>query len=170
MSAAQWLEIGRVGSPFGVKGWMRVESFTEPPERLFSYRSWDMRSAGGTMVSRRLIEGREHGKGFIAQLEGIDDRDAAAMLQGAVVTVARSALPPLKAREFYQADLLGFAVRNLEGQDLGLLRHFVATPAGSVMVVQQADGREHWVPATPQHLNRVELAERRLLVDWPADL
>ena len=75
-------------------------------------------------------------------------------MQGALIEVARSELPPLKAREFYQADLVGLAVANLEGVELGVVRHFVETPGGTVMVVQQANGREHWVPATPQHLTQ----------------
>lgn len=170
MVAAQWLEIGRIGSPFGVKGWVRVESFTEPPERLFAYRQWEVRSARAPAVSRRVMEGREHGEGFIAKLEGVEDRDAAALLQGSSVSVARSELPPLKKREHYQVDLVGLAVRNLEGIELGVLRHFVTTPGGTVMVIQQPDGREHWVPATPHHLSRVEMKEGRILVDWPAEM
>ncbi len=170
MVAAHWLEIGRIGSPFGVKGWVRVESFTEPPERLFAHRQWELHGARTPAVSKRLLEGREHGDGFVARLEGIEDRDAAMMLQGSAIAVARSELPPLKAREHYQADLVGLTVRNLEGIELGVLRHFVGTPGGTLMVVQQADGRELWVPATPQHLCRVEMAEGRILVDWPAEI
>ena len=170
MAAAQWLEIGRIGSPFGVRGWMHVESFTDPPERLFEHRQWTVRGANGAAAPRVLAEGREHGSGFVARLEGIEDRDAAALLQGSTIAVSRSELAPLKAREFYQADLVGLAVRNLEGIDLGSVRHFVATPGGSVMVVRQADGHEHWVPATREHLNKVDLAAGQVVVDWPAQL
>ena len=165
--AAQWLEIGRIGSPFGVKGWVRIESFTEPPERVFEYRQWQLCGPRGDSQPGRVLAGREHGEGFIAQLEGIDDRDAAALLQGSSIRVDRSELPPLKAREHYQADLVGLVVKTLEGAELGVLRHFVTTPGGVVMVIQQADGREHWVPATPRHLSRVEMAEGRIVVDWP---
>ena len=168
--AAQWLEIGRIGSPFGVKGWVRIESFTEPPERVFEYRQWQICGPRGDSQSSRVIAGREHGEGFIAQLEGVEDRDSAALLQGSSIRVNRSELPPLKAREYYQVDLVGLAVRNLEGMELGVLRHFVTTPGGVVMVIQQADGREHWVPATPRHLSRVEVAEGRITVDWPAEI
>jgi 16S rRNA processing protein RimM len=168
--SAAWIEIGRIGSPFGVKGWMRVESFVDPPERLFTYRQWDVRGPNDASQTRTLLEGREHGESFIARLEGIEDRDAAALLQGSAITVARSTLPPLKEREHYQADLLGLAVRNLEGVELGVLRHFVDTPGGTVMVVRNEGGREHWVPATPQHLNRVDLTQGRVVVDWPEDM
>lgn len=167
--AAQGLEVGRIGSPFGVKGWVRVDSFTDPPERLFNHKSWALRDAQGASQPRRLLEGREHGDGFIARLEGIEDRDAAALIKGSMIVVARSELPPLKAREYYQADLVGLAVRNLDGIGLGVVRHFAQTLGGAVMVVQQENGRELWVPATPQHISRVELDEGRVLVDWPAE-
>jgi 16S rRNA processing protein RimM len=167
--AAQWLEVGRIGTPFGVKGWVRVESFTDPPERLFTHKSWELRGAQDAPQSKRLLEGREHGDGFIARLDGIEDRDAAALIRGSVISVARSALPALKPREYYQSDLVGLAVRNLAGIELGTVRHFAQTPGGAVMVVLQQDGRELWVPATPQHLSRVELDEGRVLINWPAE-
>lgn len=169
MAAGAWLTIGRIGSPFGVKGWVHVESYTDPPEQLLNYRKWGLRSGTSEPTTRALAEGREHGNGLVARLEGVEDRNAAALLQGIAIEVARSVLPPLKAREFYQADLIGLTVTNLEGIDLGVVRHFVATPGGAVMVVQQA-GREHWVPATRQHLNKVDLAAGQVLVDWPAEL
>jgi 16S rRNA processing protein RimM len=168
MTGADWLEVGRIGSPFGVKGWVHVESFVDPPDRLLDYRHWSLRGAG-ERVERRLAEGREHGKGLVARLEGIEDRNAAALLQGASISVARSVLPPLRAKEFYEADLVGLEVMNLEGIELGRVRHFVATPAGSVMVVQKG-AREHWVPATRRHLSKVDLAAGQILVDWSAEL
>ena len=167
--APQWLEVGRIGSPYGVRGWMHVESFTDPAARLLDYREWHLRSRTGEPIARRLAEGREHGGGLVARLDDVEDRDAAALLQGMSIEVARSALPQLKAREFYQADLIGLAVANLEGIELGAVRHFVETLAGPVMVVQQA-AREHWVPATKPYLNKVDLASGRILVDWPAEL
>jgi 16S rRNA processing protein RimM len=168
MTAAEWLEVGRIGSPYGVRGWVHVESFVDPPARLLDYQRWNLRGAGDR-VERRLAEGREHGQDLVARLEGIEDRNAAALLLGASISVARSALPPLKAKEFYEADLVGLGVKNLEGIDLGRVRHFVATPGGAVMVVQQG-AREHWVPATRQHLSKVDLATGQILVDWPAEL
>ena len=148
---------------------MHVESFTDPAARLLDYREWNLRSRSGEPIARRLAEGREHSGGLVARLDDIADRDAAALLQGMSIEVARSALPPLKAGEFYQADLIGLAVANLDGIELGVVRHFVETLAGPVMVVQQA-AREHWVPAAKPHLNKVDLAAGRILVDWPAQL
>jgi len=100
----------------------------------------------------------------------VDDRGEAATLNGAVIEVERTALPPLAEREYYRADLVGLRVRNLEGAELGTVSHFVDAPAGVVMVTREESGREHWVPAAPPHLQRVDVATGEILVDWPAEL
>ncbi|HEU4628084.1 MAG TPA: ribosome maturation factor RimM [Steroidobacteraceae bacterium] len=168
--AEDWLELGRIGSPFGIKGWVHVQSFTDPPERLLKYRDWLVQSDRAEPAAMRVAEGRAHGAGLVARLAGVDDRDRAAQLQGAAIRVARSALPKLKKREFYQVDLIGLAVANVEGVAFGEVAHFVQTPGGSVMVVREPSGKERWVPATREHLRKVDLAARRITVDWPVDL
>jgi len=170
VTSKEWLELGRIGSPYGIKGWVHVQSFTDPPERLLKYRDWTLDRANADPLPLRVVEGRAQGAGIVARLEGIDDRDQAARLQGAMIRVARSALPKLRKREFYQADLVGLGVMNLEGVALGTVDHFVETPGGSVMVVQGAAGQQHWVPATRQHLRKVDVSAGRIEVDWPATL
>ena len=165
-----WIELGRVGAPFGVRGWMHIDSYTDPPERLLEYRQWTLRRADGTRALCRLSAGRVHGAGIIVQLEGIAGRDGAAALTGAVVEVERAALPALAERQYYRADLTGFRVRNLEGEDLGTVSHFVDAPGGAVMVAREAGGREHWVLAAPKYLRNVDIAVREIVVDWPAEL
>jgi 16S rRNA processing protein RimM len=165
-----WVELGRLGAPFGLKGWVHVRSHTDPPRRLLEYREWVLRLTSGERLTRRLIEGRAHADGLVAHLEGMADRDDAAALTGAVVEVERAALPPPGDREYYRADLVGFSVRNLEGAELGTVSHFVDMPHGAVMVTQAPGGREHWVLAVPRHLRKVDLAARTILVDWPAEL
>jgi 16S rRNA processing protein RimM len=169
-AAVEWIELGRLGAPYGLKGWIHVESHTDPPQRLLEYREWMVRLASGERLKRRLAAGRAHAGGLVAHLEGVAGRDAAAALTGAVVEVERAALPPLGEREYYRADLVGFRVRNLEGADLGEVSHFVDAPRGAVMVTRAADGLEHWVLAAPPHLQRVDLAAREIVVDWPAEL
>jgi 16S rRNA processing protein RimM len=166
----EWIELGRIQAPFGVKGWLHVESHTDPPEGLLGYREWMLRLANGERLTRRVAEARRHGEGLVAHLEGVDDRGAAAALTGAVIELKRAALPQLAEREYYRADLVGLRVRNLEGAELGSVSHFVDAPAGTVMVTREAGGREHWVLAAPPHLRRVDLATGEILVDWPAEL
>jgi 16S rRNA processing protein RimM len=165
-----WVELGRLGAPFGVKGWVHVESWTDPPERLLESREWALRLPSGERVNRRVAEGRTHGAGLAARLDGVESRDQAAALTGAVVEVDRAALPPAGEREYYRADLIGCEVRNLEGTSLGVVSHFVDAPRGALMVTKESGGREHWVLAIPKHLRRVDTAARTVLVDWPAEL
>ena len=166
----EWIELGRVGAPFGIKGWVHIESYSDPPDGLLRFREWMLKLANGERRLQRVLEGRPHGAGLVAHLEGIDERGGAAALTGALIEVERAALPHLAEREYYRADLVGLRVRNLEGAELGTVSHFVDAPAGTVMVAREVSGQEHWVPAAPPHLQRVDLAAGEVLVDWPAEL
>jgi 16S rRNA processing protein RimM len=163
----EWVELGRIGSPYGVLGWMHVQSFTDPLEGVLDYPVWGLRLGPASQSSFRLVEGRIQGRGLVARLEGVADRDAAALLRGAMIEVRRSELPQPGQREYYRADLVGFVVRNLEGVELGRLDHFVDGVAGAMMVVVGTD--EYWIPAIPQYLRKVDLDGRALSVDWPVD-
>jgi 16S rRNA processing protein RimM len=164
---AEWVEMGRIGAPFGVKGWVHVEPFTTQLEALLEYAIWSLRARNGERTEYGLDEGHAQGKGLVVRLRGVDDRDAAANLRGCLVEIAREALPATGAREFYRADLVGLKVRNLEGEELGVVEHFVDAPANAIMVVRGA--REHWLPATPMHIREVRLDEGVIVVDWPAE-
>jgi 16S rRNA processing protein RimM len=163
----EWVELGRIGSPYGVLGWMHIQSFTEPLEGVLDYPVWGLRLGPAAQTRYRLVEGRIQGRGLVVRLEGVTDRDAAALLRGALIEVRRSELPPPGKREYYRSDLVGFAVRNLEGVELGRLDHFVDGAASAMMVVVGTD--EYWIPAIPQYLRKVDLEGRALSVDWPAD-
>ena len=164
-SPVRWVELGRIGAPFGLAGWVHVSSFTEPAEALLGYREWALRPERGERKRFRLKEGHLQGERLVARLEGIEDRDGAALVTGAWVEVERTELPPTGDREYYRADLIGLEVENLEGIALGRVAYFIDAPAGAVMVVG-----EHWILADPSRLRRVDLTAGRVLVDWPAEL
>ena len=166
----EWVELGRIGAPYGIRGWVHVESHTDPPEGLLGYGPWVLKLAGGRRLTCAVADGRTHGNALVASLEGVTDRDAAAALTGATVEVERAALPAPKAREYYRTDLIGMAVRTLGGADLGVVSHFVDMPQGAVMVVKGASDQEHWILAQPPHLQKVDLAGRAIVVDWPVEL
>ena len=176
----RWVELGRIGAPFGLAGSLHVSSYTEPPETLLEYREWFLRPEGGERKRLRLVEGNPHGERLVVRFEGVESREAAALLTGAWVEIERKDLPPTGDREYYRADLLGLEVENLEGVALGRVAYFIDAPAGAVMVVEgrdeaaegtrDASHKEHWILADPAHLRRVDLAAGRILVDWPAEL
>ncbi|MEO8017883.1 MAG: ribosome maturation factor RimM [Pseudomonadota bacterium] len=161
------IAVGRLGAAHGVRGWLRVQSFTDPPQRLFEWRSWYLQSEKGATREVKLLEMRPQGKGWIARIEGVDERDGAARLTGQMILVDREQLPPAEGREHYRDDLVGFEAKNLEGALLGVVDHFVDTPGNTVMVIKGV--REHWVPVTGQHLRSIDKDARAVLVDWPED-
>lgn len=152
-----------MGAAHGVRGWLRVQSFTDPPQRLFEWKRWRLES--GREVN--LLEARPQGGEWVARLEGIEEREAASRLTGQMVLVDRDELGTATGREHFRADLVGFEVKNVEGALLGVIDHFVDTPGNAVMVIKGE--REHWVPVTAQHLRSVDKDARRLIVDWPED-
>ncbi len=95
----EWVELGRIGSPYGVLGWMHIQSFTDPMEGILDYPEWSLRLGPGAQTAYRLVEGRVQGRGLVARLMGVVDRDAAALLRGAMIEVRRSALPSPGPRE-----------------------------------------------------------------------
>jgi len=157
------IEVGIVGAPFGVRGWVKLRSYTEPPDRLLEHRSLQLRVGGAWRAYRIEASGRSGGQ-LTVKLDGVRDRDEAQALRGAAVGVPRSELPPRDAKDFYRADLIGCEVVNLAGVRLGVVAHFVEQPAHALMVVRGE--QEYWVPAVPRHLRRVDLQARRVVVDW----
>jgi 16S rRNA processing protein RimM len=171
MSEPRRIEVGRLGAAHGVRGWLRVQSFTDPPQRLFEWKSWrlqtQVKELHGAARDVKLLEARPQGNGWIARLEGIEERDAASRLTGQMILVERELLPPAEGREHYRDDLVGFEATNLEGAKLGVIDHFVDTPGNVVMVIKGV--REHLVPVTAQHLRSIDKDARSIVVDWPED-
>lgn len=156
--------MGRITGAYGVRGWVRVASDTEPSSNILDYRPWQVR-VGGDWVTHQVVEGRPHGRGLVVKLEGLDDRDAAAGLSGAEIAVSRSALPSPAGWEVYWADLVGAEVVTRAGVALGKVDHLMATGANDVMVVMGE--RERLIPfLEDQVVTEVDLAAKRITVDW----
>ncbi|ROR29825.1 ribosome maturation factor RimM [Inmirania thermothiophila] len=156
--------LGRVSGLYGVRGWVRVYSYTEPREGILRYDPWYL-GHGGRWRRMDLVGGRRHGKGVVAALAGVADRDAAAALMGAQIAVRRSQLPPPAEGEYYWADLIGLEVRTVEGTPLGKVADLMETGANDVLVVRGE--RERLIPFLPgQVVRRVDVAGGLLEVDW----
>jgi 16S rRNA processing protein RimM len=162
-----WVELGRLGRPKGLKGWLHLESWTEPPEALFDYSSWFLRSASGERREVEIAESRRSPSGLEARVDGVTTREEAEVLVGQVIEVPRSALPETAPNEHYWVDLIGFRVVNLEGVEFGVIERFEDMPANAVMVVRGE--QERWLPVTREHLKSIDAATRCVQVDWPED-
>ncbi|MFZ5532422.1 MAG: ribosome maturation factor RimM [Pseudomonadota bacterium] len=160
--------LGRLGSPFGVKGWIWVHPHTRPPDQLFEYRDWDLE--GPTGSGRRSLEAvQAQGKGWIVRLSGIADREAAAALTGAWIGVPRTALPPVDEDEgYYWIDLVGLQVVGIDGFAFGRVDSLMETGANDVLVVKGEE--ERLIPfIRPDVVRRVDLAAGVVEVDWDPD-
>ncbi len=164
--------MGRIAAPYGVKGWVKVQPLTSEPETLLGHPQWWVRRRGseGAWQAHTLESGRQHGATLLAQLSGLPDREAAAVLSGAEVGVPRSALPPVAEDEFYWADLAGLAVVNREGVVLGEVAAVESYGAHPVLrVARPQDQGTLLIPFVAAYVDRVDAAGRRIEVDWQPD-
>lgn len=162
--AAGRVVIGRVSGVYGIAGWVKVFSYTRPRENIFNYSPWLLGTRAGWREAA-LQEGGVHGKGLIARLQGITDRDAARALMGCDIAIARAQLPPLPAGEYYWHDLIGLTVVNRAGEELGEVTELQETGANDVLVVS---GRERrLIPVVMDEvILEVDLDAGRIRVDW----
>ena len=159
--------LGRISGPFGVRGWVKIASYTDPPEQILDFPMWRADRPGSGTQELRHAEGRRHGKGLVVRVEGIDDRDAALALGKPELWIESRELPALRGGEHYQKDLIGLEVVNLQGERLGRVEHFLDMPAGAVMVV--VGERERWLPTGRDRLIAVDVVKGRITVDWDAE-
>jgi len=158
------IAVGRISGLYGVRGWVRVYSYTEPREAIVGYSPWWVRVAGHWQ-EMQVAGGRRHGKGVIARLDGCTDRDEAAALVGSDIAIRRSQLPETVAGEYYWADLIGMAVVTLDGRELGVVKSLMETGANDVLVVEGE--RERLIPYLhPDVVTDVDLETGRIRVDW----
>jgi 16S rRNA processing protein RimM len=159
--------LGRISGLFGIKGWVKVYSYTEPREAVLNYRRWLVSDADGWREAT-VAEGQRHGKTVIARIDGYVDRDQAAELVGAEIAVPRDALPETEDDRFYWSDLEGLRVVHRDGTELGRVAYLLETGANDVMVVQGE--RERLIPfVMGKVIVGVDLADGRIDVDWEWD-
>ena len=162
------ITVGRLHGAFGVRGEVKLESFTDPAPAIARYQPWILRDARGDARSVAGVRVRVGGKGLVATVPGVADRDGAEALRGFEVLVPRSALPPPSPGEYYWVDLEGLRVVNLEGVAFGTVSHLFDTGANLVLVV--IGERERMIPfVQPQYVQAVDFEAGLIRVDWDAD-
>ena len=159
--------LGRISGLFGVRGWVKVYSYTEPREAVLNYGRWLLSVSDGWREAT-VAEGQRHGKTVIARIDGYVDRDQAAELVGAEIAVPRDALPETGEDRFYWSDLEGLRVVHRDGTELGTVAYLLETGANDVMVVQGE--QERLIPfVMGKVILGVDLADGRIDVDWEWD-
>lgn len=164
--------LGKINGVFGVRGWVKVFSETDPRQNIVQYRQWFIRSgaqAGDRQwQSVKVLDGRLQGKNVVARLEGCDDMDGAERLRGYDIAVSTDAMPALKAGEYYWKDLVGLPVFDTSMKPLGPVKRLFETGANDVLVVSTVDG-ESLIPwVTEEVVKRVVLDgdDKGIVVDW----
>jgi 16S rRNA processing protein RimM len=156
--------LGRISGVYGVRGWVKVHSYTEPRDNVVGFARWTIQARD----EERTVEvedGRAQGAGVVAKLRGVDDREAARALIGADIKVERSALPKCEPGEFYWADLEGLEVVTPAGDRLGTVDHLVATGGHDVLVL--AGPAQRMIPFVQGAVIRdVDLAAGVIVADW----
>lgn len=166
MTADEMVVMGRIAAPYGVHGWLKIQTFTEAPDALLDYSAWWL-GKDDDWRECEVIECKMHPRVLVAKLAGCNDRDMALALKGKQIAVPRSSLPEPEEGEYYWSDLIGLEVLNLQQLSFGRVDDVFATGSNDVLVVQGE--RERLIPFTDEVVKEVDLTARRILVDWEAD-
>jgi 16S rRNA processing protein RimM len=172
------LVVGKITGCYGVKGWVKIHSYTEPQDNFLRFGKWMLRRKGAVELIE-FDDGRAQGKGLVAHIAGIDDRALAESYRGLEVAVKAGSLPELEEGDYYWSQLQGLQVwcsdRSLETSAervlLGLVDHLIETGANDVLVVKPIEGsiddRERLIPYLPEDVvTKVDLTEAVIEVSW----
>jgi len=173
------LVVGRISGCYGIRGWVKIHSYTEPVENFLSFDGFKLKRRSG-LEPVEFDSGRKHGKGLVAHIKGVDDRNEAESYKGLEIVVDKEQLPSLEAGEFYWHQLQGLQVwcRSEDtGENrvlLGVVDSLIETGANDVLVVkaseESVDKQERLIPYLPDDVvTRVDLAEGLIEVDWFLD-
>jgi 16S rRNA processing protein RimM len=170
------VDVGRITAAYGVKGWVKIHSQTEPPENIFDYQPWQLKTRHGVKPIT-LVEWKPHGKGYVAQLKGIDDRNQAEALCPVGIAVDKSVFPALDADDYYWHQLEGcrvFSLYNNKRLDFGKVKRIMPTGANDVLVVVGDEGsidrNERLIPyVLGQFIQEVDIDNNIITVDWDPD-
>jgi 16S rRNA processing protein RimM len=158
--------LGKIAGTFGVKGWVKIKSYTEPVENILGYEVWQV-GRPDQWQPAIVEEARVTDKGVLAKLEGLESPEEARLKVGLEIGVWRSEMPPPEPGEYYLSDLEGVDAVSASGEPLGRVDHFRSTPGGTVVIVRGE--QEHWIPFVKDRIVKVELDARRIVLDWSAD-
>lgn len=169
--------MGRVIGPHGIKGWVKIKTFTQAPDGLMDFPAWWLNTRDGWQEFK-IAEVEWRNTGLVGRFDGYDDRSAAEAINGLEVGVPRETLPEPEAGEFYWADLIGLEVVNTKDQPLGVVNRLIETGANDVLVVRDGslhresavgEKTERLIPYIESVIVSVDLTQRRMVVEWDPD-
>ena len=160
--------LGQINGLFGVKGWIKVFSYTRPRIKIVDYQAWYL--GDDFKQAKRIEQSRSQKGGVIVKLEGIDDRDSAVELLDQKIWIAGEQLTPLPENEYYWYQLIGLDVLDTENKQLGSIKDLIETGANDVMVIRGKGKAEHLIPYIQgQVIKSIDLERNCMVVDWDPD-
>ena len=167
LSKQQQINVGKISGVFGVKGWVKVFSFTDVKENILNYSPWLLKKDSETRLVN-VIDGKLQGKAVVAQLDGVNDRDQAATLMGWDIFITPEQLPKPAKGEYYWSDLIGLTIETNLGVQLGIVDSLLETGANDVLIVKGE--RERAIPFLQgKTIINMDLDAGRMVVDWDPD-
>ncbi len=168
MSASELIHVGEITGVFGIKGWVKVYSLTEPRENILNYSPWILKK-GSETKQVKLTNGKRQGKSVVASIEGIADRNEAESFCGWEILIEKDQLPVTEDGVYYWADLVGLQVQTEQGENLGVVDYLIETGANDVLVVKD-DKNERLIPfINEQVIKQIDLNDKLMVVDWDPD-
>lgn len=169
----EWVVLGEIGRVHGLRGWLKLISFTDPIENILDYSRFHA-NLGGKSIQLELDEHRLQSKALLVHFKGYDDPEKARQLTGTEIAIANQELPQLESGEFYWHQLQGLSVVNQHGQRFGRVSHLLETGANDVLVVaaddDSIDDRERLIPYLQGSvISEVDLEGETIRVEWEAD-
>jgi 16S rRNA processing protein RimM len=169
MASEEFIPVGKISGAFGVRGWVKVYSFTEPRGNILEYSPLFL-SRQGEWIEIEVSGGHLQGKGVVMGIANVTDRDQVQPLIGAELAIRKTQLEPAEEDEFYWADLVGLSVENLDGEVLGIVDHLLETGANDVLVVKADKQDERLIPFVMEDIVKlVDLDNKLIRVDWGKD-
>jgi len=171
MSTENQITLGKIGAVYGIKGWLKIHSFTGETDAILDYFPWSLKLGNNTRTID-VTDWRKHNKGLIVKVGGIDDRENAQALVGSEILINESSLPALSQDDYYWRDLIGMSVVTTKGYDLGVVSELLETGANDVLVVKANlnDGfsqKERLIPYLfEQVVESVSMENKQICVDW----
>ncbi len=160
----EWVTIGKIVAPFGIRGELKVRSFTDIPDRFVTLDTVYLNPgyASYTIEGVRPYKGEDM---HLLKLRGIDDATAAETVRGSAICVPLSALPQLPPNSYYQHDIVGLQVFNLAGTLIGVIDDIMFTGGNDVYIINAPNGKQILVPAIKDVVKQIDLIRQVMYID-----
>ncbi len=156
--------MAKISSPYGVKGWVKIFSFTENLDSLLAYNKFFLSKDQKSWLEKEVKEIKLHGKSIVAKFLEIDNRSEAENFKDYLIGVSKDLLPKLNKGQYYWSELIGFEVLNLKNISFGTVDTFIETGANDVIVV--SGDKERLIPYTSNTVLKVDTGGEKIIVDW----